>query len=283
VSGNFGGAVVEEQRREVPSASFGNAPIFTGYAGTLLILGGAAALLYHRFDEWWPFYRLPHPDPNVRVLTLSEMGDVLAGISAPLAFLWLFVATWLQRQELALQRKELVSTRVELQRAADESHKQTDLMNQTLQASKSREIYEEFSLELYYLARQTQSLLSGTAYFVRYNNIVKSYDFVKIYGKDISLESTGSVDFFFEYLFFQMELLSKTSFAQVELDDHHLNILSRIKSTSDAFNDFIVKHTRTENKITQSRIKALRLPELFAQIEWTRQELSETLMPPGPS
>jgi hypothetical protein len=86
---------VEEQRREVPSETVGKAPIFTGFAGTFVILGGTAALLYFRLNEWWPLYPFPHADPNVRVLTLSEMGDVLAGISAPLAFLWLFVATWL--------------------------------------------------------------------------------------------------------------------------------------------------------------------------------------------
>jgi len=37
----------------------------------------------------------------------NEWGDVLAGVSSPLAFLWLLYASLLQRSELALQRKEL--------------------------------------------------------------------------------------------------------------------------------------------------------------------------------
>jgi hypothetical protein len=44
-------------------------------------------------------------------LPLNGVGDTLAGFVSPLAFLWLVVATWLQRQELGLQRKELEETR----------------------------------------------------------------------------------------------------------------------------------------------------------------------------
>lgn len=46
-------------------------------------------------------------------LQLNEFGDAMAGMFAPLAFLWLFVATMVQSQELSLQRRELQLTRGE--------------------------------------------------------------------------------------------------------------------------------------------------------------------------
>lgn len=45
-----------------------------------------------------------------KTMELNTLGDFLAGLFAPLAFLWLFVATMLQSQELALQRVELRAT-----------------------------------------------------------------------------------------------------------------------------------------------------------------------------
>ena len=46
-------------------------------------------------------------------LSLNEFADAAAGLFAPLAFLWLFVATMVQSGELALQREELQLTRQE--------------------------------------------------------------------------------------------------------------------------------------------------------------------------
>jgi hypothetical protein len=40
-------------------------------------------------------------------MPLGEIGDPLAGIFAPLAFLWLVAAVLVQSQELQEQRKEL--------------------------------------------------------------------------------------------------------------------------------------------------------------------------------
>ncbi|RWX63206.1 hypothetical protein EN780_24390 [Mesorhizobium sp. M4B.F.Ca.ET.089.01.1.1] len=48
-------------------------------------------------------------------MKLNEFADGLAGLFAPLAFLWLFVATMVQSQELALQRQELQLTRREFE------------------------------------------------------------------------------------------------------------------------------------------------------------------------
>ncbi|ESX71805.1 hypothetical protein NKH34_16045 [Mesorhizobium sp. M1148] len=48
-------------------------------------------------------------------MELHDLADALAGIFAPLAFLWLFVATMVQSQELSLQRRELQLTRREFE------------------------------------------------------------------------------------------------------------------------------------------------------------------------
>jgi len=48
---------------------------------------------------------------NFERLPLNNQGDALAGFFAPLAFLWLFVATMIQSQELAAQREEIRASR----------------------------------------------------------------------------------------------------------------------------------------------------------------------------
>lgn len=45
----------------------------------------------------------------------NELGDLLAGAFAPLAFLWLVATVWIQSRELKAQRKELALTRKEFE------------------------------------------------------------------------------------------------------------------------------------------------------------------------
>ncbi|MCJ2030839.1 hypothetical protein MKK50_15820 [Methylobacterium sp. J-043] len=99
-------------------------------------------------------------DPNCGSLQLNDIGDVAAGIFAPLAFLWLFVATQLQRRELSLQRAELAETRAvladqqrELEISAKESAHQTEIMRRTLDATMSRSVYDDFNLQLYFISK----------------------------------------------------------------------------------------------------------------------------------
>lgn len=94
-----------------------------------------------------------------RFLRPNELGDFLAGTFAPLAFLWLFVATMLQREELGLQRKELQETRevlalqkAELARAADENREQTTIMKANLLSESEQKVYTEVDIILYSLA-----------------------------------------------------------------------------------------------------------------------------------
>ncbi|MGR9178861.1 hypothetical protein ACU8OR_25355 (plasmid) [Rhizobium leguminosarum] len=63
-----------------------------------------AAALYFAFHPYSPFSQ-----PS----KINEWGDYAAGVSAPIAFLWLVVAVFLQSTELKEQRKEIALTRRE--------------------------------------------------------------------------------------------------------------------------------------------------------------------------
>lgn len=67
-----------------------------------------------RFCQWWT------SSPN-------EFGDALAGIFAPLAFLWLVVATFLQKEELQHSTKALNIQAEELRQSVEQLTKQTQL------------------------------------------------------------------------------------------------------------------------------------------------------------
>ncbi|KQV14014.1 hypothetical protein ASC97_12455 [Rhizobium sp. Root1203] len=61
-------------------------------------------------------------------LPLNEKGDALAGFFAPLAFLWLFVATMIQSQELAAQRLEIEENRKVMQEQANAAQDQASFL-----------------------------------------------------------------------------------------------------------------------------------------------------------
>jgi type VI protein secretion system component VasK len=126
--------------------------MWVGWLGTALWLLVAAFIVTPKWPE------LASASPNT-------IGDTLAGFVAPLAFLWLIVATWLQRQELSLQRKELAESRQvlagqqrELENTARENAEQTRIMQQTLQTSQDQSVFEEHKLRLYYLAKYIQTV-----------------------------------------------------------------------------------------------------------------------------
>jgi hypothetical protein len=125
--------------------------MWVGWLGTALWLLIAAFIV---IPKW----------PELSVASPNTIGDTLAGFVAPLAFLWLIVATWLQRQELGLQRKELAESRQvlagqqrELENTARENAEQTRIMQETLRTSQDQSLFEEHKLRLYYLAKYIQT------------------------------------------------------------------------------------------------------------------------------
>jgi hypothetical protein len=75
--------------------------------------------------------------PPEEPMGLNEWGDFVAGVSAPIAFIWLVVAVALQSIELREQRKELALTRAEFRSSravmkaqADEAKRQAEYIEQ---------------------------------------------------------------------------------------------------------------------------------------------------------
>jgi hypothetical protein len=72
----------------------------------------------------------------------NEFGDFLAGIFAPLAFLWLAVAVFVQREELELQRKELTHNREALTLQAEELRRTVEENAAQARALRASEEYQ---------------------------------------------------------------------------------------------------------------------------------------------
>lgn len=77
-------------------------------------------------------------------MELNNWGDFLAGISAPLALLWVVVGYYQQGEELRLSREELALQRQEVARLAESSVEQTKaLARQAEAAEKSAQMNKE--------------------------------------------------------------------------------------------------------------------------------------------
>lgn len=83
-----------------------------------------AAILFFRGNDAWEL---------LRVGSLNELGDFLAGFFTPLAFGWLVYGYLLQSKELRLQREELTLTRKQL-------GKQTELLQEQVTADHQHSI-----------------------------------------------------------------------------------------------------------------------------------------------
>ncbi|MEQ8326523.1 MAG: hypothetical protein RLO08_13185 [Parvibaculaceae bacterium] len=76
---------------------------------------------------------------QVGCMEANEIGDFLAGVFAPLAFLWLIAAVFLQREELSAQRKELRDSRAVAQQHVEEARKNVQFIGeQTKMLSEER-------------------------------------------------------------------------------------------------------------------------------------------------
>lgn len=67
---------------------------------------------------------------RVTCLSVNELGDFLTGAFAPLAFLWLIAAVFLQRDELSAQRQELRDSRAVAKEQVEEAQKNVAFIEQ---------------------------------------------------------------------------------------------------------------------------------------------------------
>lgn len=89
-----------------------------GFVLVFLSIFYFVAMLFPRRNDAWELLRRGD---------LNELGDFLAGVFTPLAFLWLVYGYFLQSRELRLQREELALTRKQL-------GKQTELLQEQVSA-----------------------------------------------------------------------------------------------------------------------------------------------------
>lgn len=115
----------------------------------------------------------------------NEIGDFLAGASAPIAFLWLVVAVFVQSHELQEQRRELAltrkeyeenrktaeATRVEIAAQAEQARRSAEFMEkqtEILEAQRAREervnIEETFQAELDVMIDHIEGHLNGASW-----------------------------------------------------------------------------------------------------------------------
>lgn len=85
------------------------------------------------------------PSKYSSCLTPSELGDLSAGIFAPLAFIWLVIAVLMQSKELAMQRVELTGMRSAMQAQAEQAGKNAEFIEQQtkIMLSARKEISED--------------------------------------------------------------------------------------------------------------------------------------------
>lgn len=105
----------------------------------------AIPIAWHAVSEWPALLSMSCPavpdDGPLNIfgycLTLNELGDFLAGVFAPLAFVWLTAAVLIQSEELSAQKEELALTRQELEEQrkvmiaqTDEARRQAEFIGQ---------------------------------------------------------------------------------------------------------------------------------------------------------
>lgn len=109
-------------------------------------------------------------------LSANEWGDYLAGVFAPLAFLWLIAAVVLQSRELAAQREELNLTRQEMKdqrkvmkEQADEARNQAEFIGVQTQILERQEATARRKDEIERLNRTLSDI--GDLIRLRFNRI----------------------------------------------------------------------------------------------------------------
>lgn len=75
-------------------------------------------------------------DAYLGCVGVNELGDALAGAFAPVAFLWLAGAVFIQSQELAAQREELDATRKVMKEQVEETRASTSLFKEQTEVLK---------------------------------------------------------------------------------------------------------------------------------------------------
>lgn len=183
-----------------------------GATGKLLICGGATAL-WLIAAAWIGYFAHPPMDDlsckgTFACLTASEWGDYLAGVFAPIAFVWLVVTVWIQSDELREQRVELALTRKEFE------------LNRAVMEEQAKEARRQAE----YVAMQT-SLLDDEANARKADAHLASFMTLMSRYVEHSRESRESV-------FYQRDLLPGYLFCEVKLGSNERYVYTQWEHTN---------------------------------------------------
>lgn len=242
------------------------------YAVTAVYLVGCGTILFDRAPEFGDFFS--PADGSAGRLRLNEIGDIAAGIFAPLAFLWLFVATQLQRKELRLQRAELAETRsvlaaqqAELEKAAEESNRQTEIMRETLKSATTKSAYESFSYMLYLVCRRAY-LAKGRAFETKKGSVF----LFKFYPDLFLSENDNSIlDTFIENLHenvsnFRSGLAKEENSPEFRDQDTQI-VIATLRFLSGSLSDIVYGPEFKENNLVRLRVHGIPLIALIEELK----------------
>ncbi|EPE98428.1 hypothetical protein RGCCGE502_08375 [Rhizobium grahamii CCGE 502] len=132
-----------------------------GRSRTMVIagLGTAAFLIGAGLLGWFAHAGSCSSLGTYSCMTAADWGDFIGGVFAPVAFIWLVAAVWIQSQELSEQREELRLTRLEFEanrgvmkqqaeeakRQAEYIEEQTKLLREEAHSRKRDENLTSFS------------------------------------------------------------------------------------------------------------------------------------------
>lgn len=136
-----------------------------GWPKSPLLWGSVASLGYLGFVLWLVSDLVEDWHAPLR---LNELGDFLAGAFAPLAFFWLVVAIFLQKNELSAQREELALARealgqqiTEQRKLVGQSEEQLRLLSDEATARENQTVRERFLSDLKTLAMKIADYNQG--------------------------------------------------------------------------------------------------------------------------
>lgn len=264
------------------------------YFVTVLYLGFGALVLYDRWGEVGSLFEPPGTTPGR--LPLNSIGDILAGFFAPLAFLWLFVATQLQRKELRLQREELAETRtvlaeqkLELEKSAKESNHQTAIMHENNQFAVSKERYESFNLKLYFTARTIYKHRAVSISVTTRSNSSAEEDWRPFkmgfldFKPEIYLSATdpSTVDLFFENVLKSLGDIENTALQTLNyqiLIDRHTQEFGSVLAEINALLSFVLNNKQfTNNSLISLRSEGLQLEQLNRKCHALRRHITTAI------
>jgi hypothetical protein len=233
------------------------------WLSVLLSIGWITALglmAWHRQRDFMPVLK---PWEEGR-LSLNEIGDTLAGVFAPLAFLWFFVSTSLQRLELKETRLVLAQQQKELAQSAKETADQTKIMQQQLETARSEEVFGEHRLRMYYLAKYLFHTAANLSIAIKAHGSHQTPALFPPSTSGVQRDDDPSVDNTFERL--RIHLIRTKLPEEVEEVTRLKEFQHGVEYVRNELQELVYGERYTNNALVQARVKGTTLDKVLHEI-----------------